>query len=113
MIRIVALAHGLTEREHQVSELCLAGRSTKDMARSLHLSPNTVQDHLKSIFDKTGVHSRGELVGQIFLGHYVPRWEPLNAPPPDWTATAVPSSQDAGRPLVNKMPGDVQCARHC
>lgn len=92
VVRIVALAHGLTERECQVSALCLAGRSTKEMARSLHLSTNTVQDHFKSIFDKTGVRSRGELVGQIFLTHYVPRWESLHGPPPGWSASGAPSS---------------------
>jgi len=92
VVRIVALAHGLTERECQVSALCLAGQSTKQMARSLNLSPNTVQDHLKSIFGKTGVRSRGELVGQIFLSHYVPRWESLHGPPPGWSATGMPSA---------------------
>jgi DNA-binding CsgD family transcriptional regulator len=71
---LVALAYGLTSREAQITRLCLQGRSTKEMAAILHVSPYTIQDHLKSIFDKTGVRSRNELVGQIFLEHYVTRW---------------------------------------
>ena len=43
-----------------------------------------MQDHLKSIFDKTGVRTRGELVGQIFLEHYMPRWEDFAQAPPGW-----------------------------
>ncbi len=50
----MAMAYGLTERESQVVRLCLQGRSTKEMAAGLHVSAYTVQDHLKSIFDKTG-----------------------------------------------------------
>lgn len=83
---IVALAYGLTERECQVVRLCMEGRSTKQMAMVLHVSPYTVQDHLKSIFDKTGVRSRNELVGQIFLEHYLPRWDDLEDAPSGWTA---------------------------
>jgi DNA-binding CsgD family transcriptional regulator len=83
---LVALAYGLSERECQVARLCMRGQSTKQMAQTLRLSPYTVQDHLTSIFDKTGVRSRGELVGQIFLEHYVPRWEDVPDPPPGWLA---------------------------
>jgi DNA-binding CsgD family transcriptional regulator len=75
---VVALSYGLTDREARVAMQCIQGRATKEIARALSMSPYTVQDHLKSIFDKTGVRSRGELVGQIFLDHYATRWE---APP--------------------------------
>ena len=40
--------------------------------------------HLKSIFDKTRVRTRGELVGQVFLEHYISRWEDFAQPPPGW-----------------------------
>jgi DNA-binding CsgD family transcriptional regulator len=72
---VVALSYGLTERESQVAMQCIQGRATKEIARALSMSPYTVQDHFKSIFDKTGVRTRGELVGQIFLDHYATRWE--------------------------------------
>jgi DNA-binding CsgD family transcriptional regulator len=78
---VIAMSYGLTDRESQVAMACVQGQATKEIARALALSPYTVQDHLKSIFDKTGVHTRGELVGQIFLDHYATRWEaPASAP---------------------------------
>ena len=83
---LVTLAYGLSERESQVTRLCMQGVSTRQMAHALALSPHTVQDHLKSIFAKTGVRSRSELVGQIFLEHYVPRWEDMADVPAGWLA---------------------------
>jgi DNA-binding CsgD family transcriptional regulator len=87
---LVALAYGLTDREGQIVRLCMQGRSTKQMANQLDVSPYTIQDHLKSVFDKTGVRTRNELVGQIFLDHYCPLWEDIDDPPPGWTAQAMP-----------------------
>ena len=85
---LVALAYGLSARECQIVRLCLEGRSTKQMAAALHVSPYTIQDHLKSVFDKTGVRTRNELVGQVFLEHYIPRWENFDDRRPGWVIRA-------------------------
>jgi DNA-binding NarL/FixJ family response regulator len=58
-----------------VAELAAKGLSTNDIGQRLHLSAYTVQDHLKTIFDKTGAGSRGELVARLFFDHYAPRLE--------------------------------------
>jgi DNA-binding CsgD family transcriptional regulator len=70
---LIADAYGLTHRERRVTELVARGLSTNDIGQRLHLSAYTVQDHLKSIFDKTGAGSRGELVARLFFDHYAPR----------------------------------------
>jgi DNA-binding CsgD family transcriptional regulator len=45
------------------------GYSTNELAERLHLSSYTVQDHLKSIFRKSGTGSRGDLVARLFVDH--------------------------------------------
>ena len=55
-----------------MTALVLQGRSTRQIARALSISPYTVQEHLTAIFDKVGVRSRGELVGQVFFRHCLP-----------------------------------------
>lgn len=58
-------AYGLTTRELDIARLVLRGEPTKAIASSLHISSHTVQDHLKSVFDKIGVRSRRDLVGRL------------------------------------------------
>jgi DNA-binding CsgD family transcriptional regulator len=70
---LLMAAYGLTEREQDVTRLVLQGLSTTEIAARLSVSAQTVQQHLKRIFDKTGVHSRRELIGKVFFAHYEPR----------------------------------------
>jgi DNA-binding CsgD family transcriptional regulator len=71
----------LTEREKDVTELVLRGQATPEIAERLVLSPLTIQQHLKNIFEKTGVRSRRELVSKVFSVHYEPRVRDNDAAP--------------------------------
>jgi len=75
-------AHGVTAREREIAGCLAAGLTNSEIAQQLVLSPYTVQDHIKSLLEKTGVSSRQELVARIFLDDYLPRiaaGAPLNS----------------------------------
>ncbi len=67
---LIVEAYGFTDGERRVTELVAQGLSTKQIAGTLQVTAYTVQDHLKSIFAKSGAGSRGDLVARLFFDHY-------------------------------------------
>ena len=51
----------LTAREREIAELVAAGRTNREVADQLVLSPRTIEAHLRNIYSKLGVRSRVEL----------------------------------------------------
>lgn len=64
-VPLMLSACGLSSREAQIARLVLRGSPTRTIAAELHISPHTVQDHLKAVFDKLGVRSRRDLVSHL------------------------------------------------
>ena len=65
VLGLVSRAHALSPRERQVLGLLLAGSRQRETAKRLSISRYTVDDHVKSILGKVGVHSRRELVTSV------------------------------------------------
>ncbi|WP_327001654.1 helix-turn-helix transcriptional regulator [Dactylosporangium sp. NBC_01737] len=61
---VFARAFGLTPRETELLSHLIAGADTRAVAADMFLSPNTVQDHLKSVFAKTGTRNRRTLLSR-------------------------------------------------
>ena len=61
---VYARANGLSARERELVTILAQGADTAEAASSMHLSPHTVQDHLKSVFAKTGTRHR-----RVLLSH--------------------------------------------
>jgi DNA-binding CsgD family transcriptional regulator len=55
---------GLTERELEVLRLVAGGRSNREIAAELFISPKTASVHVSNILGKLGVSSRGEAAAQ-------------------------------------------------
>jgi DNA-binding NarL/FixJ family response regulator len=72
---ILAAAHQLSSRELEITRLITRGVPTQDIAAQLFISPHTVRDHIKAIFDKTAVHSRGALVAKFHSACAAPERE--------------------------------------
>ena len=86
-------AFALSQREREVATLIAQGLDTAAIAQRLYISPWTVQDHCKAIFDKTGTRNRAELRAQVFFHDHLP-------------AIAVRTPLDAVGHLEHSWPGD-------
>jgi DNA-binding CsgD family transcriptional regulator len=67
-ISLFARASGLTVREQELLGHLAGGSDSREVAGRMFLSAHTVQDHLKSMFAKTGTHSRRALLARALGG---------------------------------------------
>jgi DNA-binding CsgD family transcriptional regulator len=74
LVRILLESYALTARETDIVLWLCRGLSTKEIAAELMISTHTVRDHVKAIYDKAGVSSRGELVADLFASHVLDRF---------------------------------------
>jgi DNA-binding CsgD family transcriptional regulator len=65
-LEFFSLTHGMSDREMELLGMLADGSDTKLIAKRMFLSELTVQDHLKSIFAKSGTHTRRALLAHIF-----------------------------------------------
>jgi DNA-binding CsgD family transcriptional regulator len=70
-VETLAADRGLTGGETRVLRGLLSGAGTREVAEALHVSENTVNTHLRRVFDKTGVHSKAELL-KMLAGYAAP-----------------------------------------
>lgn len=56
----------ISPREVQVLALLLDGRQLNEIAEQLHITSSTVQDHIKSLLQKTETENRSEMIAKIF-----------------------------------------------
>ena len=66
--RAAAAGRELTETERRIAALAIEGRSNKEIAAALHLSPKTVEWNLSRIYAKLGVRSRAQLAARAATG---------------------------------------------
>ena len=69
----------LTTSERRVAELAATGMSNPEIAQALFVTLNTVEGHLRHVYQKLGIHSREELAGAL-AGHAAAPSEQSAAP---------------------------------
>ena len=72
VLPLVAQAHELTSREHEVFGMLLRGVPDKSIAQALVISDHTAREHVRKVQQKLGVRSRTELQALMHDAHYTP-----------------------------------------
>ncbi len=67
IVKIEQAMETLSRRERDVMELIVAGKSNKEVARALNVSPKTVESHRANLMRKVGASSLAELVQYAML----------------------------------------------
>ena len=65
LVPALAAWYGFTPRQLDVLRFLVQAHSIKQIARRLELSPHTVEDHLKTLYRKTGTNSQQELIAAL------------------------------------------------
>lgn len=60
----------LTRRQAEITELIAWGATTKDVANILHRSTRTIENTIRSVYERTGVTKVNELSAWYFCTHY-------------------------------------------
>ena len=92
----------LSEREKEILNLLATGATNQEIARALHISPNTVKVHLRNIYAKLGVTNRSEAIMVGLREGYIL----LPGPEPSRPTTTEPitlSEMPVGMPYVGKV----------
>ena len=72
----------LTPQELHIAILLTSGKTTREAAAALFLSPKTVEYHLRHVYQKLGIHSRGELA-RALAGQAAQASGPARIPEPE------------------------------
>ena len=65
----------LSQREMQILRLVARGVGNKEVANTLHLSETTIKRNLSNVYDKLGVHTRGEAVSKAISEGWISSWD--------------------------------------
>jgi DNA-binding CsgD family transcriptional regulator len=90
MIAGRALTDALTETERRIAALITQGRTNREIAAALFVTQNTVQTHLRHIFQKLGVRSRTELAARLLSAPA--RATAVAGPEPRWSLARASSA---------------------
>jgi len=75
LVPLLLSSYGLSNRETEIVLALCRGLGTKEIASELGISSHTVRDHLKVVFGKAHVNSRGELVARLFTEQILDQFE--------------------------------------